>query len=73
MDDIAVRDLRAGGADHRQPHVAAHNREPLLAPPQECAKTLTETGVVRHRPEELAADIIQGHLIDDVAPVGPLG
>jgi hypothetical protein len=57
MDDLAVRDLRPGGVDDRQQHVVAHDREPLLVPPQENAKAITGAGVVIHRPHKLVADV----------------
>ena len=72
-DVLAMRDVRAGLADRRQPYVAAHDREPFLAPPQEGAKTVAHVRVVIHRPEELAADVGEGNLIDDVVPGGRPG
>ncbi len=66
VDDLAVWDLRAGGVDDRQPHVAAHDRKPPLARWQENAKTLIKAAVVLlhpdevvlHRPDELVAEVL---------------
>jgi hypothetical protein len=70
VDDFAARDVWAGGVNGGQPHVPAHDREGFLGRPQEGTKACTEASVVLYRPDELVADILEGHLIDDAVPAG---